>query len=95
MMKHEFEAIVGCEVTRDDYEIIELVYTYHPSIGPCNGKVQIANIFNLKGGMRIIKDMVATAKIAQSLNIEEMSIGREIARLNDRLREVRDKIASL
>ena len=60
MNKQEFEKLINGSVSNEDYKIIELVYTYHPSIPEVNGKGQIATLYQL-GGIRLIKDMQATA----------------------------------
>lgn len=38
MMKHEFEERVGGEISDQNYEIIETVYTWHPAINEVGGK---------------------------------------------------------
>ena len=73
MMKHEFEQIIGSEVSTNDYEIIEKVYTWHPTISNTTGKQQIADLYKI-GGMPLIKNMVETAEIMQSLDDEERKI---------------------
>lgn len=88
MTKHEFEALIQADVSDADYDVIEFVYGRHPSISPDNGKREIAHIYKLPGGMRIIHDMVATAKIYEDL----------IAKLNfhnRRIEEVRSQIEAL
>ena len=50
MNKQEFEKLINGSVSNEDYKIIELVYTYHPSIPEVNGKGQIATLYQL-GGM--------------------------------------------
>ena len=66
MMKNEFEARIGSEISAYDYTVIEYVYTNHPSIDDIDGKDQIANIYRI-GGMRIIRDMYETAKRAEGI----------------------------
>ena len=63
MSKDEFIKLVGIEwddISSDDYEIVEYVYSRHPAI---NSKEDIANIWKLPNGMMIIRDMVETATI--------------------------------
>ena len=67
MMKSEFAALAEIdidEIDNFDYEVIEYVYMYHPSI---NNKKDIVNIWKLNGGMRIIRDMVETAKESERI----------------------------
>lgn len=63
MSKDEFIKLVGIEwddISSDDYEIVEYVYSRHPAI---NSKEDIANIWKLPNGMMIIRDMVETATL--------------------------------
>ena len=67
MMKEEFVRRVNDlgnplrfeDLPQEDYDIIEYVYNYHPSIYSRN---DIAHLFCLRGGFQIIKDMVRTAE---------------------------------
>ena len=69
MTKEEFLQAAGIEhIGETDYNVIEFVYTYHPSISNGDGKKQIAAIYNLPGGMRIIKDMLSTAQNAEAIH---------------------------
>ncbi|NBK25356.1 MAG: hypothetical protein EOM68_25455 [Spirochaetia bacterium] len=82
MMKDEFLQAAGIEnISQADYEVIELVYTHHPSIDNSNGKKQIATIYNLPGGMRIIRDMVPTAELARQIHDRQFHLRSEIAEL--------------
>lgn len=54
----------GLNFRGDDYEQIEFVYTYHPSIDGASGKAKIAILYG-EFGMRVIRDMIPTAKKAQ------------------------------
>lgn len=66
MMKCEFEAIAKTPITNENYKKLETVYTYHPSISATQGKQQIAYLYD-NFGMRMIEDMLPTAKKAQEL----------------------------
>lgn len=66
--------------TDKEFEEIQFVYNYHPSIHPVEGKNQIAMLYSTFG-MRIIADMYATAKRAQELDDERR-------RLHLRLQEI-------
>lgn len=66
--------------TEEEFELIQFVYNYHPSIHPVGGKDQIAMLYSTFG-MRIIHDMQETAQKAQFLDDEKM-------KLKARLREV-------
>lgn len=73
MMKEEFEKISGVQVTPEEYEIINTVYTWHPTIENCGGKEMIAELYNL-GGMRLIKDMLPTAKKIKGLDLDIINV---------------------
>lgn len=66
MTKQEFEERLNKTVNSTDYEKIEEVYEYHPSISETDGKDQIAYLFKTFG-MRIITDMLPTARKAKEL----------------------------
>ena len=75
------------EISDEDYQTIELVYTFHPAIGETTGKMQIAHIY-MYGGMGVIRDMVPTAVKArrietelQRLRAEEHNLKAELERL--------------
>ena len=67
MTKAEFEELVDENITPENYETIEYVYTWHPSITDQNGKREIATIYKI-GGMRLIRDMVRSARDSERLD---------------------------
>lgn len=80
MTKHEFEEWLGSQVTESEYKDIEFVYTFHPSISNTEGKTQIAQLYKI-GGMRLIKDMLPTARKAQELDNKIMAANANLMRL--------------
>lgn len=80
MMKHEFEEKLGGQATESEYKDIEFVYTFHPSISNTEGKTQIAQLYKI-GGMRLIKDMLPTARKAQELDNKIMAANANLMRL--------------
>lgn len=86
MTREEFDKI-GTErgfdfegkITNKNYKKIEFVYTFHPSISETDGKKQIVDLVGAFG-MRIIYDMIPTARKAKEL---EDNIRVERIRLND------------
>ncbi|MGN1417512.1 MAG: hypothetical protein ACI4XF_11745 [Oscillospiraceae bacterium] len=75
------------EPTDKEFEKIQFVYNYHPSINSVNGKDQIAMLYSTFG-MRIICDMYDTAKRAQALYDERMKLKaklREVERAEEEL----------
>ena len=66
--------------TEEEFELIQLVYNYHPSIHPVGGKDQIAMLYSTFG-MRIIMDMLDTAQQAEMIESERRQ-------LKTRLREL-------
>lgn len=98
MMKHEFcerAKINENSLSNEDYAVIETVYATHPAIGPVKGKDQIATIYNLPGGMRIIRDMVPTAQEAARIEDEMLGIAHQISELNTKMEEKRREYNSL
>lgn len=80
MMKHEFEEWLGGQVTEKEYKDIEFVYTFHPSISNTEGKTQIAQLYKI-GGIRLIRDMIPTARKAQELDNKIMAANANLMRL--------------
>ncbi len=70
MNKTEFITKVKCicgkepDLSSEDYNTIEYVYTWHPSIDNVRGKEQIAYLY-AEFGIAIINDMMQTAIAAQ------------------------------
>ena len=81
MTKKEFEKIIGMELTPFDYELVETVYTWHPSISNENGKQEMATLYRL-GGIRIIKDMYPTAKCAMNIQHQKDKMRGEMEYLD-------------
>ena len=80
MMKHEFEEKLGNRVTEKEYKDIEFVYTFHPSVSNTGGKTQIVELYKL-GGIRLIRDMIPTARKAQELDNKIMAANANLMRL--------------
>lgn len=74
--------------TADEYDIINLVYDYHPSISQgSNGRDQIAMLYSTFG-MRIIMDMQETAKRSEEIRDELVRKRREIYDLEREYKEL-------
>ena len=82
MTKQEFTARTENPVSDKDYEIIEYVYTYHPSIDPVKGKDQIAKLYETFG-MRIIIDMIPTAEKAKHYEDEIRALMLKLDRIKN------------
>lgn len=85
--KQSLTARLQREVTDAEYAEIEFVYNWHPSISNTEGKDQIAYLYNTFG-MRIIRDMMPTAKKAKELD-------SEILATKHRLEELQEEYAEL
>lgn len=55
MMKEEFEKFVGETVSTEDYNVIETVYIWHPSISEVSGKDQISSIYRQFGIQNMVQ----------------------------------------
>lgn len=76
MMRHEFDTLLKSEhkftnaqikaITKEDYDLIEYVYTWHPMISEVDGKHQVAYLY-ATFGIGIFRDMEATAKESEGL----------------------------
>ncbi len=88
MTKQEFEIRAKKPFSNLDYLKIETVYTFHPSISETNGKEQIAYLFNTFG-MRIIEDMLPTAKEARELQDEIMTARHNLENLIEKYEKLK------
>lgn len=83
MNKQEFEArLHGGMVSDRDFAKILEVYNSHPSIDAVKGKDQIAELYE-KFGMRIIEDMLPTAREAAAMIDEMRSLNIKLDKLKD------------
>ncbi len=73
--------------TEEEFEKIQFVYDYHPSISNTEGKDQIAMLYSTFG-MRIICDMRETAKRAQGLESDRRRLKAQIAEIERELEEL-------
>lgn len=87
MTKQEFEQRLGKTVSEKDYAKIEEVYTTHPSISETEGKDQIAYLYKTFG-MRIIEDMIPTARKAREIEDEIRKTRAQLDHLTEELKEL-------
>lgn len=82
MNKLEFEGLIGKEVTNDEFNVIDRVYSYHPAISSdsVDAKKQVAAIYSMFG-MVVFYDMLDRAE--------------KVADCDMRLRLQRSKVVSL
>ena len=88
MTKQEFEQRIGAQISRQDYNVVEAVYMWHPSIPNAGGKDKIAELYKL-GGMTLMQDMFARA---QQLEQKDTDLRREYATLREKRDEIRADI---
>lgn len=101
MSKQEFELLVGQWVDNKEYELIEKVYTCHPSISEVDGKKQIAGLY-LRYGMVVIKDMEKRAdkiieleKLKHNPNYLQLDIIKEVIAVESWLYDFSRKISKV
>lgn len=70
-----------------EFELIQFVYNHHPSIHPVNGKQQIADLYS-EFGMRIICDMLETAKRSQEISDERRQLRARLKALDQEYTEL-------
>lgn len=81
MLRSEFDALIETRTPNDEeYEIIEKVYNYHPSISPVNGKKQVAALWESLGILPF-EDMLPRAEMC-------MQIESEIQKLRYRIKDL-------
>ena len=94
MMKNEFEERlhditgISCSVSDKDYQLIEYIYTFHPSISDTEGKRQVAQLYN-DFGIRIFMDMKPTADRNRQLDVEIGRARHHLEALLDEANELR------
>ena len=85
MTKQEFEQRIGTQISRQDYNVVEKVYMWHPLIPNACGKDKIAELYKL-GGMTLMQDMFARA---QQIEQKDSDLRREYAKLREKRDEIR------
>ena len=86
MNKQEFlDRIKTQNIPTDaQYKEVEFVYTWHPSIDEVSGKSQIASLWDI-GGIRLIRDMMPTARKAQELEQQIQNTQLQLTNLRSML----------
>lgn len=87
MQKHEFEELIEGKVTNEQYNIIETVYMWHPSIRNVSGKEEVAELYK-SFGMTIFHDMLPRAQKACDLNQRLRDARREVAKIEEEIEEL-------
>ena len=85
MTKQEFEQRIGAQISRQDYNVVEKVYMWHPLIPNVCGKDKIAELYKL-GGMTLMQDMFARA---QQIEQKDSDLRRVYATLREKRDEIR------
>lgn len=89
MTQDEFENLINSKISVADYRIVEIVYANHPSISEDNGKKEIAAIYNLPGGMRIIRDMLPTSSAYGNAWREFISLQQKLELVKNRMEAIK------
>lgn len=79
MMRHEFEEILGSKVTDDEWEKVEMVYTWYEEKAKKADMAVLYKIF----GIKIFYDCYQRAKKISELNGQLSIIKAQIAALMD------------
>lgn len=96
MTRAEFDKIAvergfdfGGKITDEDYKAIEFVYTFHPAIDECDGKKQIVDLVG-NFGMRIVFDMLPTARKARGIEAAIASTREQLDKLSGQLEDLKE-----
>lgn len=85
MMKHEFDAMLGKEMECSDmdWEIVEMVYMWHPTLDRADAKSVSAKLYGMMG-VRPFLEMYDTATKAKDLQakVTEAKQALEAAKLD-------------
>ena len=86
MMKSELEHLVGAIVTPKDYEIIELVYNYHP----CNfSKHATASLYK-EFGIIIFEDMKGRSEKVKEYELTIHQIENDLRILKEKMEKLKE-----
>lgn len=80
MQKREFEERIGQPVSDADYEVIETVYQWHPSVKETSGKEEVAELYK-SFGMAIFHDMLPRAEKKRKLENQFLYVKVEMERI--------------
>lgn len=89
MTKQEFTDLTIRAFTDTEYEKIEIVYTFHPSISETEGKKQIASIYETFG-IRVITDMLPTANKAREYEEQITKKRHELEELQEEFKNFKE-----
>ena len=83
-MKVEFERLIGFEVPDEHYEIIELVYMYHPKDF---SKKDVATLYKI-GGIETFDGLVKVARKMKALQDERDELQRKLKKINKEISDL-------
>ena len=95
MMREEFDKIVSEKIGLDfvvpdwEYEVIEKVYNFYPSIKENGGKEQVADLY-VNFGCIVFLDMLPRAKVMENIEYERLELKSKLEELKSQ-----EAIASL
>ena len=72
----------------EDWQVINVVYTFHPSIDEVKGKQQVALLY-VEFGMRIFWDMLPTAEKAVKIEAKILELKNQTECLQNELRDLK------
>ena len=90
MTKTEFEKLLGPTTqfpTQQEYDIIEKVYTWHPSISNTKGKKQVAMLYD-NFGITIFYDMLGRSEKVMELKEEVRKAKAKLSSLEIEMEEL-------
>ncbi|MDE6233440.1 MAG: hypothetical protein K2M60_08880 [Lachnospiraceae bacterium] len=87
MEKREFEKMIEQHVSDVEYETIETVYMWHPSVKQVSGKEEVAELYK-SFGMAIFHDMLPRAEKARELENQLCHAQAEVERIRGQIAEL-------
>lgn len=87
MQKREFEEMVGKTVSDAEYELIEAVYQWHPSVRETSGKEEVAELYK-SFGITIFLDMFPRAEKNRALDTKFRYVQTEMERIREEIKEL-------
>jgi len=86
MMRHEFERLVGEQISDDDWELVDLVYNLHPRDFT---KEEIATLWKI-GGREALEGLRPVAEKVRDYENRLYRLEYEIKKINKELSKIRE-----
>lgn len=91
MTKTEFEGMIEHEISERNFQIVDFISKWHPSMPNTGKDEQIANLYRAFG-MEIFRQMYEAAEYAKKISDEKEVLRVKLERLDSRMKMIKDGI---